>query len=108
MSFLTGISDWWNGLDGETKTATVSRMNKKETYTLEIDADAYEILKASKRKNETFSAAIRRGFRERLPRGVKRITDPKIVAGLAKSLKKEREAGEFREIKSFRDLVNAD
>ena len=101
MSFLTGISDWWNGLDGEPKTATVSRMNKKDTYTLEVDADTYALLKASKRKNETFSAAIRRGFRERLPFRVKRVTDTKVLAAMRKMDEEE----EFIQAKSCRDLL---
>lgn len=105
MSFLTGISDWWNGLDGEPKTATVSRMNKKDTYTLEVDADTYALLKASKRKNESFAAAIRRGCRARPTVSVKRITDPKLVSALEKRLDKDIAAGEFVRANSCFDLL---
>lgn len=97
-----------NDVDGPKKTATVAGMSKQEIYTLEIDAEAYQLLRAAKRKNESFSATIRRRFRERLPGGVTRIKDPKIVSGLAKSLEREREFGKIREIKNFRELLNAD
>ncbi len=76
-------------------------MNKKDTYTLEVDADTYALLKASKRKNETFSAAIRRGFRERLPFRVKRVTDTKVLAAMRKMDEEE----EFIQAKSCRDLL---
>ena len=79
--------------------------DKQKTFRIEIKPDVYARLQAEKRKNESFSALIQRLLQKKTVIRITRITDPKIVAELEKSLERGIEAGEFVRAKSCHDLL---